>query len=277
MFDACNLVLAELRITTRQCLAVAKISVRSGFAYPGELASRTFFLGIILFIFLKLWQATYAQGGHKEIAGFSLPQMLWYLTFAEAMVISAPRLSHQVDEDVRSGSIAVRLMKPMNYPLYCLSSTLGERIVRFFFCLCLGGTISFLLVGPIGFAWQAVLMALTAILCAFLLDGLIHVLIGLAAFWLEDTTGIHLIYSRLTMILGGVLIPIELFPAWLEKIVLFLPFPYMIYGPVHLLLRQQEGEFLQLAMRQMLFLLLVGGTVALVYKRALGRIAAHGG
>ena len=59
-------------------------------------------------------------------------------------------------------------------------------------------------------------------------------LIGLGAFWLEDTSGLLLIYSRVTMILGGMLIPLELFPESWQPVLRVLPFSSMVYGPARL-------------------------------------------
>lgn len=282
--------------------AVAKVAARSNLAYPGEVLGRTAFLGVILYIFLKLWQATYSQTGSERLGGLTLVQMLWYLTFAEAMYMSTPRLAQQVDEDVRSGSLAVRLLKPMSYPLYCLSSMLGERIVRFLFNLAIGSLIALVLVGPVSFSADSASatgllpgsfssagfsltglslagfsMVALAVLLAFLLDGIGHLIVGLGAFWLEDTSGLLLIYFRLSMILGGMILPLELFPDWLRQIVVFLPFPYLIYGPVHLALHPDGAEFAGLALRQLACLFVMSVIAAFIYKRALGRISAHGG
>lgn len=266
--------------TTQKLIAVAKISARANLAYPGEVLGRATFLLVILYIFLKLWQATYSESGQSKLAGLSLAEMLWYLTITESMWMSAPKLAQQVDEDVRTGSLSVKLIRPLSYPLYCLSANLGERLVRFAFNLALGACIALALVGPIQLRAEALLMLAAAVSLAFLLDGLGHLLVGLSAFWLEDTSGLYLIYTRLTMILGGMLIPLDLFPGWLKNLVVYLPFPYLVWGPVHLLSApspQLATSFLELAFRQLFCLAALSGLVALIWQRALKRVSAHGG
>jgi hypothetical protein len=66
----------------------------------------------------------------------------------------------------------------------------------------------------------------------YLLRGFL--IIGLTAFWLEDTVGITLIYSRMTMILGGMLLPLELFPPVFKTALKMLPFGYIVSGPARL-------------------------------------------
>ena len=47
---------------------------------------------------------------------------------------------------------------------------------------------------------------------AFIIDFLGALLVGLCAFWLESTQGIALIYSRLMMLLGGLIVPLDVYP-----------------------------------------------------------------
>ena len=68
-------------------------------------------MGAILYIFLRLWQVTYSETGASELGGLSLPQMLWYLVMTEAIVLSEPRVTDDVDQDVRTGALAVQLIK----------------------------------------------------------------------------------------------------------------------------------------------------------------------
>ncbi|CAM3944728.1 ABC-2 family transporter protein [Alicyclobacillus pomorum] len=53
--------------------------------------------------------------------------------------------------------------------------------------------------------------------------------ICLLLFWIEDGRGLDLILSRLVMILGGMMIPLPLFPAWLGNICEWLPFQAVAY------------------------------------------------
>jgi ABC-2 type transport system permease protein len=266
-----------MKNTLRQMRAVANVAARSNLAYLGEVASRTLFLAVILFIFLKLWQATFRESGGTVIGGFTLAQMLWYLTVTEAITMSAPRLAQQIDEDVRSGTLAVRLLKPMSYPLYCLSSALGERAVRFAFNLLAGGLVTLLLVGPIECGAFALPVLISSVALAFVIDSLCHLIIGLGAFWLEDTSGIVLIYSRLSMILGGMLIPVALFPDWLQTATAFMPFRYVVWGPAQLFVRPDWHQFAALLFAQSLHIIALALLASLVYNRALQRISAHGG
>jgi ABC-2 type transport system permease protein len=264
-------------IASRKYLWVALTAARSNLAYLGEVATRVLFLGVILYIFLRLWTVTYAETGAAQLGGLTLAQMLWYLAMTEAITLSAPRVSEEVDQDVRTGSLAVQLIRPLSYPLYRLGTTLGERLVRFALNASIGAAIVLFFVGPIAFSAQGLALFALSLPFAFVLDFLGLFLIGLAAFWLEDTGGLRLIYSRVTMVLGGMLLPLELFPEALQPLLRALPFASIIYGPARLFVQPDLPFLRDLLLRQGVFILLYTLLVALVYRVAVRRINANGG
>jgi ABC-2 type transport system permease protein len=51
------------------------------------------------------------------------------------------------------------------------------------------------------------------------------------AFWIEDTSAVHLLWRRAVMLFGGMLVPIDLLPDWLAQVCRHLPFSAMLYAP----------------------------------------------
>lgn len=154
----------------RKYILVAQLSARSNVVYFSEVIGRLLFLGVILYIFSRLWIAVYNQSATEHVADLSIVQMLWYLVATEAMALSGPRVSASVDLDVRSGTIVNYLQRPLSYPLYCLAHNLGERSVRFFINLSVGGVIALMLVGPLSLSWNSLPFFLSAIPLAFAVD-----------------------------------------------------------------------------------------------------------
>jgi len=256
-------------------LALAFISARSNFAYVGEVISRQLFLAAILYIFLRLWKLTYAHCGAEQMAGLSLPQMLWYLGISEAIFISGSPISATVDEDIRTGALAVQLVRPMPYPIYKLALYMGERYIKLIANFVMAALLCLLLVGEIPITSNGIIaLAITLPLC-LVLDFLGNFLVGLAAFWLENTSGISFIYSKLVLLLGGVIIPLDLLP--FANIVKVLPFASMIYGPARQFVRPIYSEFIQILILQSIWVIIFSLIVWQVYRLALKRIAANGG
>jgi ABC-2 type transport system permease protein len=257
--------------------AIAWISAKSNLAYVSEVGSRMFFLAVILYIFMCVWKTTFANSGTDRFEGFSLNEIIWYLAFAEAIMMSSPRVTPLIDEDVRTGAIAVQLVRPLSYPLYRLASNFGEQVVRFATTFFAASVIAVLLGGmPANFA-TGLFFALLVLPFAFVLDFLGYLLVGLSAFWFEDTTGLALIYSRLTMIAGGMLLPLQLFPENFQVVLRALPFAYIVNGPAGLFVHPDATVLAAVLLNQLIWIAVFGLLVAAVYRNALGRIALNGG
>jgi ABC-2 type transport system permease protein len=252
-------------------------AIRSSFAYLGEQLFGLVFLAVILFIFLQLWRATFAGAGETKLGDLSLAQMIWYLAIAEGVVMSRPPISSEVDQDVRSGSLSVQLLRPLAYPLAKLSASFGERLVRFGLIAGTGCLLALIFVGTIPFSLEGFGLFLIVLPIALLLDTLGFLMVGLSAFWLEDTSGFTLIYSRMTMILGGMLVPLELFPDFAKPIVEWLPFSGAVYAPARLFVHPNLELFSSVIVRQGLSLLILSLIVFFVYRAGLKRIHSNGG
>jgi ABC-2 type transport system permease protein len=261
----------------RTYAALFAVTIRDQLAYVGEVLLRTVFLVMILYIFLRLWEATYAAQGTATIAGFSVAQMIWYLAFTESIVLSRPGLSRVVDEEVRSGAIAYLLVRPYAYAGYRLAGYLAERLLRFVTTLTVASGLALLYVGPVPLAPDNLLLALVAVALAVAIDFLATFGIGLLAFWIENTASVELIYGRLVMLLGGMLLPLEVFPEPLQAVARALPFSVMLHAPARLALGSLSEPVLYLFARQAVFAVAVGVGVALLYRAAMRRVTVNGG
>jgi ABC-2 type transport system permease protein len=220
---------------------------------------------------------TFFQTKAVKLGDLSLVQMMWYLLVTESIMLSSTRVATLIDEDVRTGSLAMQLLRPVDYPFYRLSANLGERTVRFVMTALAGSVAILLLVGPLPVNAIGFGVFLLSLPLAFVLDFMGNFLVGIGAFWLEDTSGLLLLYSRITMILGGMLIPIELFPDWTQGVLKALPFSAMVYGPAKLLVHPELSFLGDLLLRQSIGILVFGIVIWVLYSKALKRIHSNGG
>jgi ABC-2 type transport system permease protein len=256
--------------------AIFKIQIVNGLAYPAELVWRSLMIVLFMWIFAQLWRVTYSAAGTATIGGLTLHDTLWYLMLAESIELSRPRLSRTIADAVKDGSIAYLLNKPYNFLLYHLSTSLGESISRWLLNVIFGGAIVWILVGPPPDprGWPLVLIA---ILGAWLLNFCTSAMIGLAAFVAEEVTPFEWIYQKLIFILGGMLIPLDFYPQWLQSIAKALPFAYMMYGPARLFVTPDLGRFASLLAGQLAWLVAFGGLLSLAYAHGARRLAINGG
>ena len=266
-----------LSLFLRKYGTVMRISIASNLAYVMEVVFRSLFLIALIFVFGQLWRTTYSARGIQLLSGFSVSDMIWYLVAAEIIATSMPQLTRRIDQDVRTGQLAYLLGRPCSYILYNFAQYLGERLVRMLFNGVVAIAMALILVGPpqfslIGlFAWPLVAFL------ALCIDFVAYFSIGLLAFWTENTDSFTFVFSRLTLVLGGVLAPLEIFPQPLRSVAQALPFSAILYGPARTLVHFELDRFGWLLLQQVLTLG-VGCLILLVtYGIAIRRVNINGG
>lgn len=257
--------------------AVFRITLTNHLAYVMDFLMRTFFLVLILFVFTQLWETTYSVTGKQTIEGYTLVTLLWYLVVTESIILSLPRIIEKVEQEVKNGDIAYYLNRPLHYVGYQYSGYLAQAGLRIAINLCIGGALMGLLYGELALRLDTLLPTFILFLGAFTLQFLVIMCIALLAFWMEEVRGFELIYSRLTMVLGGMMVPLEIFPDWLERIARLLPFPYVVYIPSSYAVGMNTAPFWQLFVGQWLWIGLFLGIVALIYHGGVQKVNVNGG
>ncbi len=269
--------LQQWQLSLWKYIAVLRVSVASNVAYVSEVFFRSLLLIILVFILSQLWKTTFELRGAHILNGFSINDMVWYLVAAEAIAMSVPALTRRIDQEVRSGQLAYLLGRPCNYILYNFAHYLGERIVRFVMNCVVGAVLALLVVGLPHLTWMGILAWPLVAFLAMCIEFAAYFTIGLLAFWTEETQSFNLIFSRLTLVLGGVLAPLEIFPQPLRAIAHALPFSAILYGPARTLVHFEWAPFGLLLLQQGITLALASAILVAIYQLAIRRVSINGG
>ena len=256
--------------------AIFRTQLVNSLAYPIDLLGRSLLIVLFMWIFMNLWRVTFGATGARSIAGLTLADTMWYLMMAEAVMLSKRDLSETISEQVKDGSVAYLLNKPFNFILYHFAAGLGDSVLAFGGNLVIGSAVVWLMVGPPP-GLTGWIFAGAAVGFSWLLDFCFSALIGLSAFVVEETNAFRWIYQKFLLLLGGVLIPLDFFPAWLQTISLNLPFAWIIYGPARLFVDPSLARLGHVFLQQGIWLAVVGGVVWFVYRRAAARLVINGG
>jgi len=257
-------------------MAIGKIQFNSRIIYAGDLIVQSLSILLFMWIFMQLWQSTFRSSNQEVLYGMTLRETMWYLMLAETIMLSKPRLSRTISETVKDGSIAYLINKPYYFLFYQLSVALGDLASRVFFNLLIGGAIVWIMVGPPPDPRGWPLVVLTFTLC-WVIDYCLNVTIGLAAFITEEVAAFEWIYSKFLLLLGGVLIPLDFFPAWLQKLAFALPFAFTVYGPARLFVDPSLSRFFWLLSRQAIWASVFGILLYLLYRKCVMRLVINGG
>jgi len=256
--------------------AIFVTQVINSLAYPGEIIWRSLAILLFLWVFTFLWQVAYENSAATTLVGLTLREILWYLMLAEAIELSRPRFARAIAQSVRDGSIAYLLNKPYDFLLYQMSVNAGDTFFRMILAILFGGALVWVMQGPPPnpLGWP---LALVAIAAGWLVNFCLTALIGLAAFVTEEVAPFEWVYQKFIFILGGMMIPIDFYPPWLQAISKAMPFASIMYGPARLFVTPGLERFALLLAGQLAWILGLGLLVTLVYRRGLRRLAIHGG
>ncbi|GBF75504.1 ABC transporter permease [Paenibacillus sp. 598K] len=268
----------RLRIVSklRKYEAVGVITMRHQLAYVTDFVLRSLFLLLILYVFIQLWSAAYAGDTEAVIAGFTLQQIVWYLVFTESLTMASPRLAEKVEAEVKQGDIATRLLRPLSYTGYHLAAYLGEAGLRFLVHLAVGSLIAWLFVGPPDFGLGLGALALLAP-GSFVVAFLLLMTVALCAFWVEETRGLEFVLQKLKFTVGGMLLPLEMMPDWLQSICAWLPFQAVLYVPARMAVSYDAELLRTYLLIQWGWVAVLGAVVMLMYRRGVSKLHVNGG
>lgn len=241
---------------------------------PAFMLKNIFFI-IIMWIFFTLWKVVYSRGNMDGI--FSLEQMIWYLTFTECIELSKGRVYWDVQDEVKSGSIAYTLSRPYSYNVYQLSRTMGSSLVKLIPLLIMGYIIATIMVGHLPGYFTSILPGLFVLIGGIVLTSLWNLIIGLCSFWVEDAFPFLLVLQKIIFIFGGLFFPIEFLPDWGQGLAKLLPFTYSAYWPAMVMVNFNIDIWLRVLVGQIFWIFFLLGMAQFLFKTAVRRLHVQGG
>lgn len=262
-------------MTARKYATVFSIAGRDQVIYlPAFLVRNVFFL-IILFIFYSLWRVIY--GGENALAGFTIAQTLWYMTFAESIELAQTRIFGPISDEVKDGTIAYQLNRPYSYVLYWISRAMGENLVKIVPLLVEGFLVATIMVGPLPGYLRAMPFALVTIAGGILIGTTLQVIVGLLAFWFEEVSPFWWIVQKLVFVVGGLFMPLDFYPDWFATIARSSPFAFQAYWPASTWVHFSWQRFATTLAGQAIYLAVLGAVAALLFRAAVRKLHVQGG
>jgi len=235
---------------------------------PGPLAVSLAFYGVVASVLATLWRTAAASHG-GALAGYSSAQFVWYIFTSEASIMALnPRQIELTGEDIATGAVAVELLRPAPVLGVRIATEVGRCLPRLMGCALLGAVFATVMVGgpprpaALFLAAPSLVLAVTCNLTAQ------HAFAG-AAFWIRDARSTWFLYQKLVFVLGGMLLPLQVLPAWLHGVAAVLPFTAMAYAPARLASGHLEPWLLALQLGWLAVLAVVARTVFAAGERRL--------
>lgn len=264
-------------------LPFAVNEIKTQMAYKGA-----FYLFILIstfgsFVSYFLWSAIYSSSSGGLLGGLTHDEITVYIFMVyvtgSAVTVS---ISDWVSDDVVKGTVAMHLIKPIDYRMSLVVRALGQMVYRFLVpAVFIWAGLELYKYFVLGLPFTGLAnIGLYIVSCAmsFLIYVLFDFCVGMIAFFTSYVFGLFLVKEALLSFLTGQLIPLSFFPEAVQRIFDFLPFSSMIYTPVMIYLgKYQPSELAFVLLRQAVWVLALYAFGTFVWKRVTRRLEVLGG
>jgi ABC-2 type transport system permease protein len=194
-------------------------------------------------IYLAVW--TSIANANGDVSGYTANDFTtYYMTLLLVDQITSNIVIHSFGYKIQDGSLSGELVRPI-HPM--LTNALVNNIA--FKALTIMGLIPiwiilYFLVKPdfSSVTLPNILLAIPAMILAFFMGFLFSAAITSLAFWTTRVYSIHEFYFAMILLFSGQFVPLPLMPQVIQSIAQFLPFQYLIYFPIQLILGNLSSQ-----------------------------------
>jgi ABC-2 type transport system permease protein len=262
----------------RPYLSLARTALTNSFGYRSTLLLYAVSKIVLALALFYLWQAILAAG--IDSRGYALADLKVYLLLGLfTNTILSYTAESRISRKVMDGSIAMDLLKPLDFQATCLAETVGlglfEGLLSGLFVLAVA--LSF---GGVPLPTEPCTWALVglSVLLGLLVKFAIVYLTGLLCFWTQSSLGISWMRQAIVNLFSGAVVPLAFFPPWLAWLAGVLPFQAIVHIPAQLYLERATGPAaLGLLGMQLAWLLVLIVAGRLLWRRAIRQITIDGG
>jgi len=222
----------------RSYLFVSKIKIQTALAYRFNVIFTILIQCLIMYALSCFWIAAY--DGVETVSGVNQQDMITYTTISVIMGnLLTMGVQDRIAESVRTGSVALDLLKPVNiYGIY-LAEDIGDALAAFFqkaIPLLVVGTLLFGFPAPASLVHFALFLLSFAV--GYLINWLLAALLGLCAFKILRLGPLANAKGFIMKLLSGSIIPLWFFPARFQAILEILPFMNIYQLPLGIYIGQ---------------------------------------
>lgn len=229
-------------------------------------------------VYLAVWTtiATH-QGGVKGLSANDFAT--YYLTLLIVDQLTSDITIHMFGYKIQDGTLSNELLRPVHPILTnALVSNLAFKALTFIVLIPVW-IVFVLLFRPdySAVSMQTILMAIPAIVLGFLINFLLGSALTCLAFWTTRIYSLMEFYFATASMFSGQFVPLQLMPPVVQQIAGYLPFQFLIYFPVQIILGNvTPAQYLQTFGLGLVWLAAAFVFFRLIWREGLKRFSAVG-
>lgn len=223
-----------------------KAYLKNMFQYPLGLLISVFIDPFVVLISISLFTSIYSYGNTSSVAGYDLAQMIWYFAGTNFVWYFTFNFTDwTIAEGILKGDLTLYLLKPTSIFHITFAQALALRTAGVVFEFIPNFIVYALMCHPVFMTPYSFIRFLICILLSLLLMYFLNFLVGLSAFVFKNIQSIYDLKVIVIGLLGGSYFPLDFYPEWLQSILNVLPFKYVFYVPLQVLLNRPGTQTLK--------------------------------
>lgn len=207
---------------------------RFGFLFT--ILGNIIYLGVAYY----LWKSIYRYS--DEIRGLTFNEAFLYVGLGSAIFVLLKTYADWIIHyEIREGTIAVYLTKPIDFQLYALSANFGSLLMGLT-AVSIPTALILVFVFKVKVAFGiGIFLFPISLLLAFLISFSIDYFVGIMAFYSESVWGLSITKEIIVTVFSGALIPLQFFPDAIRNVLFWLPFQAIYHTPIMMLTKANQG------------------------------------
>ena len=228
-------------------------------------------------IYLVVWSTIAEQSGGM-VGGLTAGEFAaYYIVWTLVRTMNIVFTPYGWEWRIREGQLSAQLLRPLHPIHYDLAEFAGGKLPWVLFYLPIAVVLTLVFDPTFDIRWQEVMVFAVAIWGAYLIRTFNQSALGLMCFWTTRVGAVFQLYIVLELLLSGRLVPLTLFPGWVQTLAWFLPFRWTFYFPIETLVGDLSNAELLGGLAMQVFWTLAGiGVFSLVWRYAIRRYTAVG-
>ena len=270
-------------------LPFSKAGIKIELAYKAQIVMWIVISFIQCFFVLFLYQAIYRNsenGMNSVINGFTFYDMVLYMitSFFFSFIMGAGDTSYEIWTDIKEGTIANTLTKPVSYRLRHLFTYFGVLVFDYtviiipflsiVYAIFIG--LGFLQITATKFILNILFFIIFSIIAGFI-NNAVSYFVGMLVFYTDHLFGLNMARNALQGFLGGQMIPLAYMGA-LGVAFSFTPFAFMNSVPVLTIMGKLDINSILIYLGiAIIWIFIIELINHFIFKRAIRKITVQGG
>jgi len=224
---------------------------------------------------LLAWIALAQSVDALQIEGWNIATFTqYYIINFIVYSLSFTSIHSEMGNLVRTGQLNFWILRPLNFFGLSFSFSLARFAVMLVFCTFVGVLVQ--LTGIAEFSREQQLFALMVLPFSVILLMLLNMCIGMLAFWLIECDGAFAAILLFLQFFGGLILPLDLFPTWLQPISTILPLRYAFGLPSEAVVTLAYHDIPQILFGQIVWIGIFFFATSILWRRGLRHYDAVG-